>query len=575
MKDNLGDRLIALAALFLVIGSPVVGTLVFQKTNNFGEAIGLALVCLFAGLLTSFFTKVWEILNARWAVRCADWLEGLLSDIFSGYRKRYLKHLVYRFRDFDVKGLSTQGTYALELGTVFVELSVVPQSPQAVYLNPIQSNPASQPVWEYLRTSRKSQPSQRLAILGPPGSGKTTLLKHMALVMAGSRSQQLKSGISRKIPILLFLREHVQNIVAKPETRLADRMDAITAKWDLDAPADWFERELKKGNCLVLLDGLDEVGDALNRAKVVEWVENQMKIYPLNNFVITSRPYGFYAGQVSGADVLAVMPFNPEQIKRFIHNWYLANEIRSHRLEDEGVRLIAREGAIDLINRLNNDPVLIDLAINPLLLTMIATVHRYRSSLPGRRVELYKEICEVFLGKRQASKGLEDELTPIQKQTVLESLAYTLMVEKKRELSRDRVLAILGKELKSISPQCQAEAFLAMIENSSSLLVERENGEVGFSHLTFQEYLAAVYGIDHRLEDEWVEHIEDIWWHETIRLYAAQTDATAVVKACLKGVPLSLSALMLIIEVNNEARSMDPEIRAQIELVVSAALEEV
>ena len=47
---------------------------------------------------------------------------------------------------------------------------------------------------------------------------------------------------------------------------------------------------------------------------------------------------------------------------------------------------------------------------------MIATVHRYRASLPGKRVALYAEICEVFLGKRQEARGIAQELSAAQKQ---------------------------------------------------------------------------------------------------------------------------------------------------------------
>ncbi len=47
--------------------------------------------------------------------------------------------------------------------------------------------------------------------------------------------------------------------------------------------------------------------------------------------------------------------------------------------------------------RLDGAPGLYDLTVNPLLLTMIATVHRYRGALPGSRVDLNGEICQVML----------------------------------------------------------------------------------------------------------------------------------------------------------------------------------
>ena len=89
------------------------------------------------------------------------------------------------------------------------------------------------------------------------------------------------------------------------------------------------------------------------------------------------------------------------------------------------------------MRKLRGNPALSDLAVNPLLLTMIATVHRYRSTLPGRRVELYYEICEVFLGKHQQARGISLDFTPEQKKHVLEPLAWSMMTGNKREIARE------------------------------------------------------------------------------------------------------------------------------------------
>src|SRR6185312_7622461 len=102
---------------------------------------------------------------------------------------------------------------------------------------------------------------------------------------------------------------------------------------------------------------------------------------------------------------------------------------------DPGVEMKARDGAEDLLQRLAHSQTLTDLAVNPLLLTMITNVHRYRSSLPGRRVELYAEICEVFLGKRQQARGMELDLTPTQKKRVLQPLAFHMMCTENRDIT--------------------------------------------------------------------------------------------------------------------------------------------
>ncbi len=71
-------------------------------------------------------TKVWQRMKANGRNGFADWIDLTMQTIFSGYRRRYLEYLVYQHRTFDVKGLSTQGPYSLELDRVYVQLGVDP-----------------------------------------------------------------------------------------------------------------------------------------------------------------------------------------------------------------------------------------------------------------------------------------------------------------------------------------------------------------------------------------------------------------------------------------------------------------
>jgi hypothetical protein len=124
----------------------------------------------------------------------------------------------------------------------------------------------------------------------------------------------------------------------------------------------------------------------------------------------------------------------------------------------------ADKGAKDLLARLRVSPTMQELAVNPLLLTLIATVHRYRSELPGRRVELYAEICEVFLGKRQAARGLELDMTPAQKIRVLRVLAYKMMCGGAREIPAGQAASIISGTLKLVAPAAEPLRFLQTIE---------------------------------------------------------------------------------------------------------------
>jgi energy-coupling factor transporter ATP-binding protein EcfA2 len=577
MDENKSDleKFLSVLSLIISIVAPLVGgSITFFDTKNPLQSLKTMGVIVAIILVFWFVFKVAEKVLQRWIGRTVDSMDIWLQSVFSGFRKKYHQHLIFRHRDFDVKGLSTQGVFTLELERIFVELIVSPQAYHRVSSNITQTAPQELPsgshvIWDYLE--QKNHSGTRLVVLGAPGSGKTTLLKNIALILASGNKQKHRN--SHKLPILLFLREHAETIADRPQTMLPEIIQASLEKYQLTAPPKWFEKFLGAGSSIVMLDGLDEVADPEIRRQVVTWVEKQMLAYPGNHFIITSRPFGYRESQLSGVLVLEVMPFNLKQVKRFIDNWYLANELQSSQKDDQGVRMKAQEGADDLFTRLRKSSTLLDLAVNPLLLTMIATVHRYRSSLPGRRVELYKEICEVFLGKRQTARGVDLPMTPAQKQSVLQPLAYHMMRNHLREIDRRSALTVFSERLKLVSPQSSGEEFLQMVENSSGLLLERENGVYGFAHKTFQEYLASVHIIEQGLESELVSHIEDDWWHECIRLYSAQADATAVIEACVSKHPPSAVALTLAIACEDEAREVQPTTRDKLERVLLEGVE--
>jgi energy-coupling factor transporter ATP-binding protein EcfA2 len=560
--------------ILLALGSPVVFRVAYNTTEHWWQVVGILLIYGLAVVLFGFPTKVWEKLADRWAGRVAESLDHSITRLLSGFDRKYRRHIIQRNRYFDVKGLSTQGIHTLELNQVFVDLKISPrkhlQSSADIIPEVTEEMKKGQSIWAYLTSEQLKD--RHLVIIGPPGSGKTTLLQHMALTLAAGRKARRKAGAPAKTPIVLYLRNHAEAINKKPELTLSQAVRDHLKAWELEAPPRWFRKHLKQGHCIVMLDGLDEVADPKARKKVVDWVQRQMEAYPRNRFVVTSRPYGYYKQTLNGAVVLEVSPFSQGQVKRFVHNWYLANEIMSKQLDDEGVRLDARKGAEDLLRRLNTSD-LAALAVNPLLLTMIATVHRYKSSLPKRRVELYKEICEVFLGQRRQARDLELDLTPAQNQRVLQPLAFHLMREEQREIKTELAVDVIADSLRRVSPTKKGKDFLKEVEQESGLLLERENGVLSFAHKTFQEYLASVHILEQDYGHVLAAQVENDWWHETIRLYAAQTDASGILEACLQEDPPSIPALTLAIECSEEALELRPEIREQLDDVLTEGVE--
>ena len=540
----------------------------FITTGNTSEAIGLALLALFIFLAVRFFQRLnpsvnklfdWIIKNLENGVLQMWWL------VTANFKGKYYKQLIFQCRDYRTQGLKTKGPFALDLEKVFVPLKVGPESLGQISSNMLQQKAAKNTlrIWDFL-TKDKNLPAYRgLAVLGPPGSGKSTLLEHLVLTYARNRQRQSHPKARRFVPILIYLRD-IRETVSQPDAPDLPALVEQQAEIKKLNPNGWFATQLKRGNCLVMLDGLDEVADVQQRRQVSQWVSAQIRAFPQSYFLVTSRPFGYRNMPLDEIRAtLEVKPFTLPQIKAFIQNWYLQNELSRHLgKEDEGVRQEARRQSAELINRIINQPSLSKLALNPLLLTMIATVHYYRGALPGRRVELYDEICDVLLGRRQDAKGISDSLTAIQKKTVLQSLALGLMRKKTREFSLPVGASLIQKTLQSISSQIEATSFLKSVENQSGLLIEREKDVYEFTHKSFQEYLAAIEVTPQQVE-LLVDKMDDEWWAETIRLYSAQSDATPFIQAALRSDNIKI--LSLAFDCLEEKLSVQPSIQAQFE----------
>jgi hypothetical protein len=369
--------------------------------------------------------------------------------------------------------------------------------------------------------------------------------------------------------MLLYLRDHAAETAATPAISLPELLQDTLGPQHGGDLSDWFERRLRQGDCVVLLDGLDEVGDSDSRRAFVAWVETQIRRYPNNDYVITSRPHGYRTAEIDGATVLQVRNFTSEQVNTFVRAWYFAVEKHSADGDGKDVLLRAETAADDLLERLSQAPALYELTVNPLLLTMIANVHRYRGALPGSRVRLYEEICQVMLWRRQEAKRLPIELGGDEKEALLRRLAYTMMRRRVRDLPRGQVIEVIRPSLQRMATTLTEDGFLADA-TSNGLLIERENDLLSFAHLTFQEYLASAHIRHHNLSRVLGKAVDDVWWRETTLLYAARSDTDPIVTACLRSG--SLAALSLAFDCADQGSQLAPKLRRRLEELLDIAL---
>jgi hypothetical protein len=135
-----------------------------------------------------------------------------------------------------------------------------------------------------------------------------------------------------------------------------------------------------------------------------------------------------------------------------------------------------------------------------------------------------------------------------------------MMQNNKRDIRLEEIKTVIAKPLQLVSSDSVAD-FLEDLQASSGLFLESEIGEWQFAHLTFQEYLAACHFLQDKVVLDW--GVDDSWWHETLRLYAALGDATLLVQACLES--NTVAALSLAVDCLEEALILDATVRQQIE----------
>jgi formylglycine-generating enzyme required for sulfatase activity len=373
-----------------------------------------------------------------------------------------------------------------------------------------------------------------LVILGDPGSGKTTHLKRLLLKIAhdGAASLGLAKGT---VPVFLPLRNLVDLDVG-----LDAFIECELSGPHLVTPQRFGERLKTRGRVLYLLDGLDEVRDAGQRAKVSRWIDAALKASPNSVFVVTCRYAGYADARLSAEFLeLHLRPLDDTQVEQFVRRWF---EIVETHLLDGRARKQAIESAQERAAKLLADlrqPALqasarvAELTHNPLLLTAICLVHYDRGKLPERRSELYDECVAVLLERWNEAKALKTRIPAIEARMVLQPLAWWMHCEDERTLARaDEMEPQVRQALSRTKLEVEAEVFLRSIRDESGLLTGWGIDQYGFMHLGFQEYLTAREILSREFAEagalaQLAGRFGESWWQEVILLLLAQQDLRA------------------------------------------------
>ncbi len=398
----------------------------------------------------------------------------------------------------------------------------------------------------------------RVIVLGDPGSGKSTLVKYVTMAFASRREGPLVEALGRLIPLPIVLRD----FRVHPEITFAELLDQLRDQpfWPQEVGPDDLAQVLGTGQAIVLLDGLDEIGDVRCREGLRRAIlESAVPLYPRSKWLLTSRIVGYddvafhfvgprighvlygevwsnYVANVEenraeaarvgygelAGDLMAykelkyaeaasrflapvyVLPFSDEQIARFAHNWYALREPDEHRRQT---------GADSLVQAIFKSPTITRLARIPNLLTIMALVHRVRAYLPNGRALLFEDISQAYLHSIDEFYGIKSLDYPLaQKKRWLARVGFEMQRRRSEEPGERRsaessdVLAAAHEVRSWVADAMEqsgyardeqaAAAFVDYVGRRSGLLLPRGPEQFAFMHLSFQEYFAAVYLAD-------------------------------------------------------------------------------
>ncbi|MGD2089666.1 MAG: SUMF1/EgtB/PvdO family nonheme iron enzyme [Candidatus Aminicenantes bacterium] len=358
---------------------------------------------------------------------------------------------------------------------------------------------------------------KRILLRGEAGMGKTTLIKHLAYCITNGICP---SSLRGYLPVMVFLKDLwliYNEELQKTQKKIVfeDLMSLYLEKVKCNLTWETVSHYLDREKVLFLLDGLDEISEDL-RKDLVDIIAQFRFENKQNRFLLTGRPHGI-AGQALkrfGDDLHDIEPLDETKIKDFIKKWFRAVSGRAR-----GRAEVTAQGMISDI-RLNEHISLF--TQNPLLLTAVCILYQDGKRIPDQRAELYHRIIDNLINRRfhhPAHPGKENEILEF-----LMALAFDAQQKNRKTIETEDILEILRK----IFPREKDErdnhykrkilGLFNEIEPGCGLFNCLSSGEIQFTHLTFQEFLAAKHMV--YMEIPWQQFLKKEWWEETLLLYA-------------------------------------------------------
>ena len=491
----------------------------------------------------------------------------------------YRRMLIDQLRYLPLAGMSLWEDLNLQLADLYIERTLIELEPPFGFSARVPAEKS------FALPELLQHRGARVLLLGEPGSGRTTCLHMLALSSAKRAGDESAADSPAPLPIFLNARDIIAALEQGNAMPDEQGLPAPTTFWsaierwlqysDLSALVPSIQQLLDRGECLVLIDDLDGLGEVSQRSLYFAALGRFVARYPDNRYVLAS-------GELSTRELASLASFaryrlaqlDQAQVDSFVDRWYQACARRadSLMLYELSERIAVLKGV------LHGDARLRELAATPRGLALCVFAHAEGYNLPIGRDVVLRRLAELLLKRwKRLQPG------------ALNGAAKRRFSPSGLAARRLELLAFLGLEFQSRlepsggQPSLTLPELRALLSESRAMAsIERRRGtDVLPDMLKWGErygLLAAAepgsYTMPHRqLRDFFAAHAlarlpdfvarayarrGDPHWHETLRLAAGEVG---------RGPALSGLAELLGLLLN----SADPD-SAQHDLILAAEL---
>jgi hypothetical protein len=355
-----------------------------------------------------------------------------------------------------------------------------------------------------------------LLFVGAPGSGKSSLLRKISSEMAHWWLSQENQAppYGPVVPILVAASQltepasFAESLSRATSSYLGVHLDTnLRPNVFLSAPAPGVK-------WLVMVDGLDQVLDPVQRADILRLLQKRiLGVDESVQFLVTTRPLldrDIFEVVKAGATQYDLSPFERDDIEIFSKRWFSARTPSEAEVLSDRFLTYARRTPLGDVIRL------------PLLTTMAAVIFESRPTraLPADIVDLYEKFVDILIDERsrrlrsgetfnrilsihqEHGQALVDWLAK-NLRYLLENVAHEWFFDQDRRVSQI-AQAWLNKEYKSpIYEQRDWPRILLTYLSESGLLLFTSD-DLEWIHLSFAEYLASARLVDTLDLERWI-----------------------------------------------------------------------